>query len=121
MRWAAFIPTRGNSASCAASAVLMLTTPSGVAPDGVSAAKAAAPTVAMKNAMRKMGRDFRMVFFLLSFLGVVSFGCFGSRSHETVDRFPFTFHVGPLANRTTSFSRQCTLQSDGHVARGAKL
>src|SRR5438445_9139918 len=72
MRCAAFMPTRGSSDNCAASAVLMLTTPSG-APEvaGVSAAKAAAPMVAMRNTVTKMGRDFRMVLFLLSLLVVV--------------------------------------------------
>src|SRR5439155_26916462 len=101
IRCAAFVPTRGSSDSCAASAVLMLTTPS-AAPEvaGVSAAKAAAPAVAMRNAMTKMGRDFRMVLFLLSFVGSLFFGWIDWLVDHTR-----TFDLDPLHFTQSRFCR----------------
>src|SRR6476469_5473019 len=64
MRCAAFIPTRGSSDSCAASAVLMLTTPDCVA--CTSAANALAHIVATRIPRTRMVWDFRMGLGLLS-------------------------------------------------------
>src|SRR5438270_10364157 len=83
MRCAAFAPTRGSMASCAASAVLRLTIPViGAAATWVeSAAMAALEIVAMRITDRTMRWDFRMVFFsfgLLFFLELIddAFRCF---------------------------------------------
>src|SRR5437763_2908851 len=66
MRCAAFAPTRGSIASCAASAVLGLTIPViGAATGCESAAMAAPEMVAMRITDRTMRWDFRMVFFSL--------------------------------------------------------
>src|SRR5581483_9390391 len=78
MRCAAFAPTRGSSESCATLAVLMFTTPVAPGVACVSAANAAAPSEAIRIRDMRMGRDFRMVLFLLSFgcYGLLLFGCF---------------------------------------------
>src|SRR5437763_12250171 len=67
MRCAAFTPMRGRYERCAASAVLMLTTPPGAGVPGASAANAEAQSERMTRVVM-MKWDFR--------IGVISpFGC----------------------------------------------
>src|SRR5437588_11887144 len=101
----------------------MLTTPAGSFPAGLASGIAASDAEAMRNAMMKMGRDFRMVFFSFRF----SVCCRLTGYAFAAETTPEGCRSGSLGTISGSLTPSLpppfaadTLQADRHAAAGTK-